>query len=290
MINHLSQTQKGMLFAFTGYTMFAFSDASVKWLSEQGYSLYQIIAVDTAIGAALMLLCAPFLGGLASLKDRKNAKAHGARIVLNTIINLLVLYCFSVMPLANAYTGIFTLPFTAAIIGMLLFGEKIGIHRWVSIVVGFSGVLIAFQPWQADANLMFMALPVISTIFIALMFMAARYLKDCSLLAMGFYPVIGTCLLLTPLAVIDWQAIDLAHLHGFIICGILMSSGIIFVSLAFQAADSAAVTPIVYTEIIWGILFGALLFSDLPDLWMIVGAVVIIVSGLYLIRSERTGR
>ena len=65
-----------------------------------------------------------------------------------------------------------------------------------------------------------------------------------------------------------------------------MSTGIILVSLAFQTADSAAVTPIVYTEIIWAILFGALLFGDYPDRWMLIGAAVIIVSGLYLIRSE----
>ena len=57
MFNQLTNTHRGMIFAFLGYTVFAFSDTSVKWLSEAGYSVYQIIVVDTAIGAALMLLC-----------------------------------------------------------------------------------------------------------------------------------------------------------------------------------------------------------------------------------------
>jgi len=287
MFNHLTATHKGMLLALIGYTAFSFSDTSVKWLSEQGYSIYQIIAVNTGIGSALMLCLAPYLGGLKSLKDKVNARIHGARIVLNTAINVSIVYCFSLMPITSVYTAIFTLPFIAALIAIPLYGEKIGIHRWISIFIGFTGVLIAFQPWADGANLWMMALPLGTTTLIALMFLVTRSFKDCSLLAMGFYPVFGSCVLLIPLAAMDYTPIALEHVHAFFLSGILMSTGIILVSLAFQKADSAAVTPIVYTEIIWAILFGALLFGDYPDQWMLIGAAVIIVSGLYLIRSER---
>lgn len=290
MFNHLTATHKGMLLALIGYTAFSFSDTSVKWLSEHGYSIYQIIAVNTGIGALLMLAFSPMLGGLESLKDPVNAKIHGLRIALNTGINISMVYCFSIMPIASVYTAIFTLPFLAAIIAMPLYGEKIGIHRWVSIIIGFSGVLIAFQPWKEGANLFLMALPLGTTVMIALMFLVARSLKGASLLAIGFYPVVGSCLLLIPFAAMDFTPIAMEHLHAFLLSGILMSTGIILVSLAFQIADSAAVTPMVYTELIWAILFGALLFGDYPDKWMLIGAAVIIVSGLYLIRSERRMR
>ena len=65
-----------------------------------------------------------------------------------------------------------------------------------------------------------------------------------------------------------------------------MSLGIIGVSLAFKNADSALITPLLYSEMIWAILFGVLIFSDYPDLWMLVGAGIIIVSGIYLISRE----
>ncbi|NCT41690.1 MAG: DMT family transporter [Alphaproteobacteria bacterium] len=287
MFNHLTNTHKGMLLALFGYTAFSFSDTCVKWLSEQGYSIYQIIVMDTAIGALLMLLFAPMLGGLASLRDGRNSKIHGLRVILNTGVNFSIVYCYSIMPLATVYTAIFTLPFIAAIIAMPLYGERIGIHRWVSIVIGFSGVLIAFQPWQDGTNLLLMALPLGTTTLIALMFLVARSLKGSSLLAMGFYPVFGSCLITIPFAISGFIPIELSHLHAFVLSGILMASGIICVSLAFQIADSAAVTPIVYTELIWAVLFGALLFGDYPHVWMLVGAAVIIVSGLYLLRAER---
>ena len=287
MFNHLTNTQKGMALALIGYTAFSFSDASVKWLSVQGYSVFQIIAVDTAIGSLLMLCFASKLGGLASLKDARNSKIHGLRVILNTGVNFSIVYCYSIMPLATVYTAIFTLPFIAALIAIPLYGERIGLHRWVSIMLGFTGVLIAFQPWQDGVNLLLMALPLGATTLIALMFLVARSLKGSSLLAMGFYPIFGSCLLTIPFAITSFTPIELEHLHAFILSGILMTTGIICVSLAFQIADSAAVTPIVYTELIWAILFGIFLFGDYPGPWMMVGAVVIIGSGLYLLRSER---
>ena len=287
MFNHLTNTHKGMLIALLGYTAFSFSDACVKWLSEQGYSVFQIIAVDTAIGAMLMLCFASKLGGLGSLIDRPNAKIHGLRVILNTGVNFSIVYCYSIMPLTTVYTAIFTLPFIAAMIAMPLYGERIGMHRWVSIIIGFSGVLIAFQPWQDGTNLFLMALPLGATTLIALMFLIARSLKGASLLAMGFYPVFGSCLITIPFAMVDFTPINFEHLHAFMLSGLLMTTGIICVSVAFQIADSAAVTPIVYTEFLWAILFGALLFGDYPDEWMMVGAAVIIASGFYLLKYER---
>mgnify|MGYP001796503019 CR=1 FL=1 len=288
MFNHLTNTQKGMLLAFGGYTAFAFSDASVKYVSTLGYSIYQIISVNTALACLLMLVFSPLIGGIKSLKDGKNAKVHAARIVLNTSVNLLVVYCFSIMPLASVYTAIFTLPFIAALISIPLFGEKIGIHRRISIVLGFAGILIAFQPWGVNFNLFEFLLPVGATVLIAMMFLAARFYKDTSPLAIGFYPVLGCCLLVTPLAIADFQSIILEHFPFFLISGVFMSLGIIGVSLAFKSTDSAAITPLLYSEMIWAILFGVLVFGDYPDSWMLIGAGIIILSGLYLVHRERS--
>ena len=287
MFNHLTNTQKGMLLALGGYTAFAFSDTSVKYLSTLGYSIYQIIAVDTALACMLMLLFAPLIGGLRSLKDPRNAKVHGARIVLNTAVNLLIVYCFSIMPLATVYTAIFTLPFIAALISIPVFKEKIGPHRWATIIIGFIGVVIAFQPWKEGFDIITFALPIGTTVLIALMFLAAKKYKDSSPLAIGFYPVLGCCLIVTPLSLADFQAIDMAHFPFFLISGIFMSLGIIGVSLGFQKADSAVVSPLLYSELIWAILFGVLIFGDYPDKWMLVGAAIIIVSGIHLVHRER---
>ena len=289
MFNHLTATQKGLALAFIGYTCFAFSDANVKYLtSELGYSTYQLIVVDTAIGAAMMLLVSKYLGGIKSLYDKSNAKIHGLRILFNTAVNLLFVYCVSIMPLASLYTIVFTLPFIAVIISIPLYGEKVGIHRWTSIIVGFAGVVVAFQPWQADADFYMLAVALLTAVFITLMFLISRsFNKDVSLLSVGFYPVFGSCILVMPLGIMHFEPIPLEHIMFFALSGGLMSTAIICLSFAFKIADSAAITPLIYTEIVWAILFGIIIFGDIPKPLELVGAAIIIASGLYLIYRER---
>lgn len=287
MFLHLNSTLRAIIFAFAGYTAFAWSDASVKFLTERGYSIFQIITVDTAIGVLLLLCFANRLGGLRSLNDGANAKIHGLRAILNTLVNILVVTSFSLMPLTTAYTGVFTMPLIAALIAIPLYGQKIGPHRLAAILVGLSGILVAFRPWEETANAGHLALLFTATIFIALMFVISRSLKGSSLLAVGFYPILGSCILTAPLMALNYTPIDPLDLPFFIVTGFLVAFGIIAVSTAFRMADSAAVAPMMYTEIVWAILFGALIFGDWPDGFMLAGAGIIILSGLYLVYRER---
>lgn len=287
MFLHLSPTLKAMILAFLGYTAFAWSDASVKFLTERGYSIFQIITIDTTIGVLLLLCFAHKLGGLRSLYDPSNAKIHAARAFLNTVLNIMVVTAFSLMPLATAYTGIFTMPLMAALLAIPLYGQKIGPHRLAAILIGLSGILIAFRPWEAQANTAHLALLLSATFCIALMFVISRSLKGSSLLAVGFYPILGSCLLTAPLMALNYTPINFVDLPFFIVTGFLVTFGIIAVSTAFRMADSAAVGPMMYTEIIWAILFGALIFGDWPDGFMLMGAGIIILSGLYLVYRER---
>jgi drug/metabolite transporter (DMT)-like permease len=286
MFAHFSKTQKGMALAFTGYTGFALSDTCVKWLTVQGYSISQIITVDTAMGACLLLMLSPKLGGIRSLIDRANAKIHALRIGLNTAVNFLVVFCLSVMPMATLYTGIFTKPFLAALMAMPLYGERIGLNRWLSIAIGFSGVFIAFEPWRDSFEIKNLLLSLLCATVIASMFLVSRSFKGASMLAVGFYPILGSCLVTLPFMIMTYTPIAMADLPFFMLSGLFMSTGIVCVSLAFNTADSAAVSPIIYSEMIWAIIFGLLIFGDVPGPLMLAGAGLIILSGLYLLLSE----
>lgn len=287
MLSHLGKTQRGMALAFAGYTAFAFSDVCVKILTERGYSIYQIVTVDTAVGALLLLLLAPKLGGVASLKDAANAKIHALRAVLNTAVNILLVYCLSIMPLATVYTAVFTKPVIALLIAAPLYGERIGLHRSLSIALGLGGVLVAFQPWKDGLDAGNIPLLMGTTFVVALMFVLSRSLDRSSPLAVAFYPIAGSCLLTLPLMLMNFTPFAPADLPIFVLSGALAATAITFVSLAFRIADSAAVSPLMYTEMIWAIVFGIFVFGDIPGPMMLAGAVLIIASGLYLVLSER---
>lgn len=285
MLKSLTNTQQGLVLALTGYSAFAVSDSCVKWLTDY-YSIYQIIAIDTLLAGLMLLAFSKRLGGLESLKDKANAKLHILRIVLNFAVNILMVYCLSFLPLVTIYTAVFTKPFLAVLIAMPLYGEKVGLHRWVSIALGFAGIVLAFQPWQNGFGLDFF-LPFGLTFLIALLFVLSRSLKDTSILATGFYPIFGAFVLTLPLAVADFAPVLSWHWAVLGLSAMGVAAGITCVSMAFRKADAGLVSPMMYSEMIWALVLGYFIFSETPDIWMLAGAAIIIGGGIYLIESER---
>ena len=284
MFNQLSPTYKGILFALLGYTCFAGSDFCAKWLTQL-YSIYQVITIDSAVACGLLLAFSPWLGGVRDIFRRENLKINGARIALNFLVNILMVYCLTQLPVASVYTFIFTVPFIAALLAMVFYGEAVHRRHWIAIAVGFIGVVIALKPGAAVAPPLFVAL--LCAVFIAGMFLLTKSLKAPSVFCLGFMPVAGALVLTFPLMLMTWQPLALHDLPLLTLQGAAVAGGLVFVSLAYRMAAPAVVSPFMYTEMIWAIVFGFLIFGDVPDLWMLAGAAVIIASGIYLIETER---
>lgn len=87
-----------------------------------------------------------------------------------------------------------------------------------------------------------------------------------------------------------WQAIPLAHLGYFVSAALVYIAGILLSNKAFSIGDTAAVNPTQYSQIIWGALIGYVFFSEIPTLWTILGAVLIVGSGIYMIYREHKGQ
>lgn len=293
MYKHIPAHFKAILLGLIGYSAFSCSDAGAKWLTPH-YNIHQIIMLIQISAGGLLLICSihkpEIMGKISSLWDkaaRKNAKTHIARGLLNASINLLFIYAASQLPLTTLYTAIFSKPFFAALLGLIFFAQPIGAHRITAIIIGFTGIIIAFQPWKEsfplDQSLILIALPLIITLF----FTASRWLNDeGSFLALAFWPVTASCLVNVPLGILNWQMPELPHIPVFVITGLFCASGVLAVSRAFQIGQPAAVAPMLYIEMLWGIGLGYILFGDIPSLKMLIGSLIIIASGLYLIHRE----
>lgn len=280
---------KAILLALVGYSAFSLADTGAKWLTPH-YGTYQIVML-VQFCAAILLLCGSHkLGGLPSLwstQTRRDYKVHILRGILNAATTLLLVYAFSKLPLVTIYTACFTKPFVATVLGVVFFSQTIGKHRAIATVVGFIGILIAFQPWTQsfplDLSLVLIALPLV----IAGMFIAARGLTGGTILSLGFWPVVFACLAGAPMAILDWHHLDWHHIPVFFATAACSVTGVIAVSRAFQLGDSAAITPMMYIEMLWGLLIGYFIFGDTPDINMMAGSIIIVLSGLYLILKEK---
>jgi drug/metabolite transporter (DMT)-like permease len=287
MFKHSSPVYRGIALALTGYTAFAFSDTCTKVLLGR-YNIYQVITIDNVIAALLLLAIAPRLGGTKDLWKRKNLKIHGLRTLLNLAINITLAFCFMHFSLATVYTMVFTKPFFAALLAMPLYGEMLNRSRLTAILLGFAGVLITLRPGTEGFNPM-MVLPLLVALAAALMFVCARSLKNPSLFSLGFIPMIGVSIFTAPLMMPHFIMPPLADLPIFALSGFCMGAGLMCVSLAFRTTAASVVAPFMYTEMVWALIFGLLIFGDWPNIWMLAGAFVIIASGVYLVETERRG-
>jgi len=285
MLTNLTINQKGMLLALGGYTAFAFADTSAKWIAPH-YPGVQIAGLEGLIAATALLCFSSRLGGWRGAGNKREWGFHAIRAVLNIIINIILLYCFTFLSLADIYAMIFAKPFFAVILAILIYKEKVDAKRWAAIIIGFIGVLVVLQPNPATFQTALL-LPLFVGFLVAILFMLSRSLKQASPFIMGFYPLMGTFILSLPLMAFDFKPIALEHLPFFILCGCLIAIGVLCVSLAFRLAQASLVAPFLYSEMIWGLLFGYLIFGDSPNFWMLAGSAIIIASGVYVIISDR---
>lgn len=305
MFENLSTNQKGMLLGLLGYTSFAFSDTVQKFVAPH-YPALQIACINAALASLVLLFFSNVLGGWRGYNAKGEMWFHGVRILMNVVLNILMLYSFTILSLASIYAMIFAKPFFAAILAVIFYKERVTMGRWLAILVGFIGVLVILQP-SPDTFQVELLIPLFCAFLVAIMFILSRSLNEASPFVMGFYPLLGTFLAALPFAVIGTPDIEIlltsgqwyfipskdivwGHVPIFVMGGFLIAGGILFVSLAFRLANAALVAPFLYTEMIWGIIFGYLIFGDVPNFITLLGTAIIISSGLYLILVERWRR
>ena len=279
---------RGIAFALAAFTVFSCADAAVKWLSAT-HSIFQIIFLSTLFASVPVAGLVIREGGLQALRPR-HPWLVTARALLLAIDMVFVFYAFSKLPLADAYTMLFTAPMLATALSVPLLGEHVGWRRWSAVAVGFAGVLIVLRPGFAEVNLGHIA-ALGSSSFFALSLIVARRIgsseSGSTLLVSMMVALLVVSGPVLPTVYVAPSLSDLAVLAGL---GLLMGAGHLGLIQALRLAPSAVVAPFHYSQIVWAVIFGLLLFNDHPTVWVIAGSIIIIASGLYTLWRETVRR
>lgn len=207
--------------------------------------------------------------------------------------------------LTTATALFFTAPFFITLFSIPLLGEKVGLRRFVSIAIGFSGVLIVLRP-DTESFSLYDLLPIVSAFFYASCQLMVRVLKMnappavMSLYASLAFVVLGSLsgLLLSgispqPDADVSAQfllrAWSLPHAHDWVLLtltGLTSALGFMFSSNAYQREQASRIAPFEYVMIVWVTLLSYLIWAELPDTLTLVGIAMIIGSGIYVLRRE----
>lgn len=266
--------------------LFACLDTTAKYLSAQMSVL--LVAAARYIGAFVLTLFVSNPITQPTLLKSGNLKLQlirGILLVGSTVLNFLALHF---MQLDEVLSIIFTFPFIVAIVSGPLLGEWLGWRRWSAICFGFAGVLVITRPGFGaihPAALFSLAATICYGFYAVLTRIVSR--TDSNQTSLFYNNAIGTLVMLpvipfvwTPLA--SWWV---ALLLGGI--GLLGSLGHFFLIVGHSLAPASVLSPFIYTQLVWVVILGYVVFDHVPNGWTIAGATMVIGSGLYLLFRER---
>lgn len=256
----------------------------VKILSER-YPIDEVTFFRSALAFIPIGVMVGTGGGWSILRTRR-LSGHLWRSVLGVTSMILGFLSYHLMPLADAVALSFTSPLLVTALSVPLLREKVGIQRWIAVVVGFLGVLLIVKPGGAMFNLGAVTAmgAAVTTAFVMI---TIRQLNktDKPLTIVFYFTLFSSLLTAIPLPFIwvtpTWQDWGL-----LIAMGVTGGTGQYFMTRAFGLAKAAVVSPFNYVGLLWAALFGWVIWSDIPQTHVFVGSAVVVASGLYILYRE----
>jgi len=275
----------GILLMLAGFFMFSASDAMAKFLTESFHPVQIAWARYMGLFVGAMILLG--IHGFSLLRTEKPILQF-ARAAVGTFSAICFIVAVAYVPLADAVAVAFVAPFMVTIMAALILREPVGIRRWTAVCIGFVGAMIVIRPGLGVVHPAALLI-ILAALLFAVRQIISRWLSDSdrTVTTIAFTGIIGAVLLTLPLPFVwitpvTWT--EAALLVGIAVFGAL---GEILVIKALEVAHAVILAPLQYTMLIWGILYGYLIFSDLPDQWTMIGALIIMATGLYTLHRER---
>lgn len=266
--------------------MFAFSinDVMGKWLVAT-YGVAQLLLIRS-LAAAVMLAPAIHRTGWRTIVFQDRPLLHIARAICSTAEVAFFYWAVIYLPLADAVAFYLACPIFVTLFAIVFLKEKVGWRRWLAIVVGFIGVLIAVNP--TGAGIGWPALIAISgTILFAGLNILTRKLAGANEVALVSWQVASALLFGLVVAPFRWVQPSLFDFACLSLLGIVATLAHMGVNRSLRYAPAAVVVPYQYTLIVWAVILGFLFFGDVPKAHVLIGSVVIVAAGLYIFMREQ---
>ena len=263
---------------------FASMNMFVKLIGN-AYHPFEAVFFRNTLAAFMVIPFVLFSGGLGTLKT-KRPLGHAGRALAGVVSNASFFAAYTYVALADGMAVAMSVPIFATLFAIPLLGERVGWHRWAAILVGFGGVLVALNP-TAGAISPGSLFALNGTIFWALTIIFVRKLSTTeSPYTIVFYymatgSVIATCIM--PWV---WVTPTPQVLLLYLCIGVVGGLGQISMTLALNFASASVVSPFEYTQIAWALMFDLALWGVTPASTTILGAVIVIATGLYIFRRE----
>lgn len=275
---------RGIALTILGGALLTANDAVLKWLTVD-YPVGQLLFVRGLFVLLAVSLIVWRSGGFALIRIN-SFKAQSTRAGFAITSGFCFITGLSFLPLADAIAITFAGPLFIAALAPPLLGETVGWRRWVAVFIGLIGVLVMIRP-TGEAVQWAALFPLVASFAGALRDITTRRISaqetSMSILCFSTMAVIlfGFCTL-----PFGWSAVSLKDLGLMGLSGLFVGSAHYLLIERFRWAEAALLAPFKYTNMIWAVIFGFVLWGDLPDAWTLSGAGFVVVCGLYIARRE----
>ena len=279
----LPGNMRGIIWMTVGSLAFAFNDAVIKQLGSK-FDPYQLAFARYVVG--LVLLGPVFISlGITGLQTQRFG-LHMTRLVIACVAQVGVFYAVIHLYLTDATAIAFSRPLFTTIVAVFLLSELVSARRWIATIVGFIGVIIMVRPGHVGFDPVAL-IAVISALTFAVANVLIRLMSDTEPpnRILFYYHAGGTVIFLGP-ALWVWQTPVGIEWVLLALIGVLTTIGMIGFVRAFSVGEANAVGPIEYIRLIYAAIIGYAFFAEIPSLWTLAGAVVIVASALYIARDE----
>lgn len=188
--------------------------------------------------------------------------------------------------LAEASAIMYTAPLIVTALAPFILKEKVGLRRWMSVLVGFIGALIIIRPGQSTLGIGAVWMLCAAASYACYQLSTRALSHQDSPLTTLFYSALLGAVIMSIVAPFNFEMPDVTGWGIMFLAGVFGTVGHYCMIKAFTNAEASAVAPYTYSNLIWATIIGFLFFGALPDIWTYVGAGIIIAAGLYIMHRE----
>tara|TARA_B100000282_G_scaffold271941_1_gene226929 strand:- start:40 stop:921 length:882 start_codon:yes stop_codon:yes gene_type:complete len=279
----LSKNQLGFLYMFISVCAFSLMDIIVKW--SEAYPLGQVLFFRGFFGVILYFIIMP-KENIKNFYYTKRPGLHFLRCLSGLIALIAIFIALRNLPLATVVSISFAAPIFTTIFSIFLLSEKVGVFRWLAVIIGFVGILIITEPGFSSFNIYFIY-PIIFCLGLSYVAIAIRQLSTTEpvwLISLYFSITITLASLFT--LPYGWVMPNFSDLTLLILIGVFGGLANLWLGQSYKLAEVSLVSPLKYLALVFAIGFGYFIWGEVPSLKTLFGAALVIISSIIIFRRE----
>ena len=279
----LTKNQLGFLYMFLSVCTFSIMDLLVKWSSD--YPTGEVLFFRGFFGLLPTYFLIP-KNKLRTFYKTKRSKEHLFRCLMGLIALIAIVVALRELPLAVVVSLSYAAPLFITVLSIFLLSERVGIFRWLAVLIGFAGVIIIAEPGFKGMNYLYF-LPLIFCIGMAFVTITIRKLSTTEpiwLISIFFTITISIAGLAT--IPMGWKMPNFQDFILLALIGVTGGSANLFLTQSYKLSEVSLVAPLKYLALVFAIFFGYFIWNEIPTIKTLIGASLVVLASLIIFRRE----